>query len=48
VVNVGNDGDIAYRLGHGEAFLSFGSANQAMGIGDARSANRRATRQLLF
>jgi hypothetical protein len=29
-----NDGDIAYRLGHRGAFPSFGSADEAMGLGE--------------
>ena len=33
VVNMGNDGDIAYRLGHRGAFPSFGSANGPWGWG---------------
>jgi hypothetical protein len=31
---MGNDGDIAYRLGHRGVFPSFGSADEAMGLGD--------------
>jgi hypothetical protein len=34
MVNMGNDGDIAYRLGHRGAFPSFGSADEAMWLGD--------------
>jgi hypothetical protein len=33
VVNMGNDGDIAYRLGHRIAFPSFGSALEAIELG---------------
>jgi hypothetical protein len=32
VVNVGDDGDIADRLGHSGAFPSFGLAKKAMGL----------------
>jgi hypothetical protein len=31
---MGNDGDIAYRLGHRGAFPSFGSADEALGLGE--------------
>jgi hypothetical protein len=45
---MGNDGDIAYRLGHRMAFPSFGSAGGAMGLGDKEMAIRRTLRHFLF
>jgi hypothetical protein len=47
VVNMGDDGDIAYRLGHREfSFYWFG--RWAMGLGDGNKAMCRTLRQLLF
>jgi hypothetical protein len=49
VVYMGNDGDIAYRLGHrGTFFLLVGFGLGGYGVGGREKANRRAVRLFPF